>query len=122
MLPSDDDDLQAAYFLAHRYVDPMKAAGRPISETIANYTQKVDLRWEMSASGPEINAGSTQSEVSYTAAQAATEMKVTERHVRRLARRGDIYAEKPGRDWLIPQQAVNDYLEGRRNGRTRPAS
>ena len=116
------DDLEAAYFLAHRFVDPMRAAGRPVGEAIANYTRKVDLKWEMSASGPEIPDGSGQSEVSYNVAEAAAEMNVTERHVRRLAQKGDIDAEKPGRDWLIRRQAVVDYLEGRRNGRARPGS
>jgi len=45
----------------------------------------------------------------YTAAEAAFEMKVTEGHVRRLARKGDLRAEKHGRDWLIPADAVEDW-------------
>jgi excisionase family DNA binding protein len=119
MMPADDDDLQAAYFLAHRFVDPMQAAGRPINEAIRNYAQKVDLMWERSASGPLIHDGSGQSELPYNVAQAAAKMAVTERHVRRLAKKGDLDARKHGRDWLIPQRAVDDYLdlEARRNGR-----
>lgn len=109
-----DDDIQAAYFLAHRFVDPMHAAGRTVNDAIRNFTRKVDLAWDMHASGTESQDGSAQSEASYTVAEAAAEMTVTQGYVRRLARRGDLSgAEKPGRDWLIPRQAVTDYLETR---------
>lgn len=122
MIGPSGDHLEAAYFVAHRFVDPLRAAGRPISDSILNYVRELDLAWELSASGPETQLASTQSELSHSVARAAAEMHCTERHVRRLAQRGDIDAEKDGRDWRIPQQAVTDYLQGRRNGRARSGS
>lgn len=107
------DDVEAAYFLAHRFVDPMKAAGRPLNRLIESFCRKVDLYWEASASGPEIHDGRAQSEASYNTAEAASRLAVTDAHVRRLARNGDIEAQKHGRDWLIPQRAIDDYLERR---------
>ncbi|WP_197500937.1 helix-turn-helix domain-containing protein [Mycobacterium sp. E3251] len=112
------DDLEAAYFLAHRFVDPMKAAGRPVNRLIESFCRKVDLCWEMSANGPEIQDGRAQSEASYNTAEAASKLAVTDAHVRRLARNGDIEAQKHGRDWLIPERSIDDYSERRRNGRT----
>jgi excisionase family DNA binding protein len=113
------DDIDAAYYVNHRYLDPLRKAGK-LGQALESWFRKVDLAWELSARGPEIQAGSEQSEVLYTVAEAAAEMDVTQRHVRRLAQRGDIDARRYGRDWLIPPQAVSDYLqERRRNGRSR---
>src|SRR5277367_2025151 len=114
MIGPSGDDLEAAYFLGHRSFDPMQTTGRPISDSILNYMRKLDLAWDIAASGTQIHYDTAQSEASYTVAEAAAEMTVTQGYVRRLARRGDLNgAEKPGRDWLIPRQAVTDYLEAR---------
>ncbi len=115
------DDLEAAYFLAHRFVEPMRAAGRPVSDAIERYTRKVDLAWKMSASGPENTATAVTSEhESCDSAEAAQIIGVTERHVRRLADEGDLVGRKFGTAWVLSRQSVMDYAEGRQDGGIRP--
>ena len=123
MIPTDDDDLQAAYFLAHRFVDPMRAAGRPINDVIAKYTRKIDLSWQRSADGPE-NVGRSEAleQASCNTAEAARIIRVTQRQARRLAEKGDLEGQKFGTVWVLSRQSVNDYAEAKRNGRTRPGS
>lgn len=114
-----DDDIETAYYVNNRYVRPLIEAGQA-GHALKQWYRKVALCWETSACGPEIHDSPAQFEVSYNATQTAVKMSVTARHVRRLAEKGRLSgAEKCGRDWQIPETAVNDYLEERRNGRAR---
>ena len=118
-----DDDIEAAYHFNHRYIEPIRKAGK-LNRAAENWYRKVDLMWGSTASGTQINPDTAQYEAPYTVAEVAAEMTVTQGYVRRLARRGEFDgAEKHGRDWIIPRRSVADYMEGRRtNGRARPSS
>lgn len=53
-----------------------------------------------------------------TLKEAAQRCGLSPDHLRRLAERGDIWAQKIGRDWLTTEKAVRDYLaQNRRPGR-----
>jgi len=44
-----------------------------------------------------------------TTADVARQLSYTEQHTRLLIRRGFLEANKIGRDWLIPRQAIEDF-------------
>lgn len=119
----EGDDLEVAYHINHRYLEPVRKAGK-LNRAVENWYQKVELMWAIAASGNDIHDDGEQSEAQYTAAEAAKQMGVTNRQARHLATIGALPgATKHGRDWLIPRTAVDDYLERRRmNGRARPRS
>lgn len=52
-------------------------------------------------------------------ADAATRLGIDPSRVRVLCRSGRIKAQRPGRDWLIPEGAIVAY-EGQRRGPGRP--
>jgi excisionase family DNA binding protein len=118
---TDGDDLDSAYFVVREYVSCLGPDAK-LPAQVADWCLKVCVAWEMPASGPFTQESTASSKVSYNVAEAAAEMHVTERHVRRLAQTGDIDAEKRGRDWLIPQQAVADYMEGKWSKSTRTSN
>lgn len=105
------EDLDSAYYVVQRFISGLGPQAK-LPAQVADWCLKVRLAWDKSANGPETQDASRQSEVSYTVAQVAAEIHVSERHVRRLAKKGDLIgATRHGRDWLIPQTAVNGYME-----------
>jgi excisionase family DNA binding protein len=103
------DDLDSAFYVVQEYISGLGADGK-LPAQVADWCLQVRLAWETSASAPESAVAVGQlSQEPYTVAEAAFKMKVTEGHVRRLARKGDIRAEKHGRDWAIPADAIEDW-------------
>jgi excisionase family DNA binding protein len=112
------DDLDSAYYVTQRFVSSLGTDAEKLPAQIIDYCLKVRLTWETFASAPESGSLVGQfNEEWYTVAEAAFKMKVTSGHVRRLARRGDIRAEKHGRDWIIPATAVEDWRASERRRR-----
>jgi excisionase family DNA binding protein len=114
MIGETGDDLEAAFYVVQRFTDGLRAGAPPVPKQVTDWCLKVRLTWETSADGPQIQDGTASFEVLYTVSEAAPKMGVTERQVRRLAKNGDIDARRPGREWLIAEQAVIDYLKGRK--------
>src|ERR1700730_2131046 len=85
MIGASGDHLEAAYYVAHRFVDPLRAAGRPISDSILNYVRELDLTWEMSHAGHESDCGSAQSDPWISTRAAAQILEASTRQTRRLA-------------------------------------
>jgi len=48
-----------------------------------------------------------------TVAEAAEELGVTPRTIQRRIQRGELEAEMPGNEWLIPRRALDEYREHR---------
>jgi excisionase family DNA binding protein len=48
-----------------------------------------------------------------TVAEAADELGVTPRTIQRRIQRGEIEAEMPGTEWLIPRRELDEYREHR---------
>lgn len=107
------DDLEAAYFLAHRFVDPARAAGRPVNAVIEQFCRRVDILWDsMSADGHECGCGGAESgQVLIDAATAAARLGISERHVRRLV--NDLGGRKIAGVWAFDPQVVEEYAEER---------
>lgn len=103
------DDLDSAFYVVQDYISRLGTDAK-LPAQVADWCLKVRLTWESTASAPESGSLVGQlNEDPYTVAEAAFKMKVTSGYVRRLARKGDIRAEKHGRDWLIPADAVEDW-------------
>lgn len=110
-----EDDLQAAYFLAHRFVDSMRAAGRPVNTVIDRFCQKVTLAWEMSHTGRQTQTDRPRLDPWITTGQAAQELKLCARQVRRL--KDDLDGEMFNGRLRFPASAVRAYAQGRHDGR-----
>jgi excisionase family DNA binding protein len=110
----NDEDLQCAYYVNHRFLDPLRKAGK-LGQTLESWYRKVDLYWEMSADGPRKSGAPVLLESApLDTAEAAAILNVTRRQVRRLV--NDLDGFKRGAVWLFPKQTVMDYAEGRRSG------
>ena len=110
MMDPAGEDLDAAYYVAQRLVNELRAGAPPVPRQVIRWCLKVRLAWETSADGPETDDVAAELEP-YTVPQAAAEMHVTERHVRRLAKSGAIDARRYGREWIIPRQAVTEWRQ-----------
>ena len=116
------DDLEAAYYVARRFVDGMRAAKHAVPEAVRDWCFKVNVLWETSADGRLIDSGGEElEEAPLDTAAVAREIGVGEREVRRLAQKGDIAAHKCGPVWAFSKQAVAEHMEAR-SGRARPRS
>lgn len=51
----------------------------------------------------------------FTTAQVAERLHVSARTIKEKCAAGIIKASKPGRDWLIPESAIGEYLTRRAN-------
>jgi hypothetical protein len=115
MIGASGDDLEAAYFLGHRSFDPMRAAGRPISNSITNYMRKLDLTWEMAHVGHEFDSDSEQSDPWISTQAAAQIVGLSKRQTRRLA--PELEAEMFNGRLMFRDSKVREYSKGRRDGR-----
>lgn len=81
------------------------AAVRPLLEEWERVADLYAATLTRSARGPLLSANPPDSATvagnRMSTAKAAIELNCTERHVRRLIGRGDLQAERTGRDWLI---------------------
>src|ERR1700758_316509 len=105
------DDLQSAYFVVQRLVDGLRAGAPPVPRQVIDWCLKVRLAWETFDDEPVSAAAAQELSQELTVAQAAAEMRVTEQHVRRLARTGYIPARRPGREWLIPRDVATEWRQ-----------
>lgn len=104
-------DLDSAYYVVQRFIDGLRAGAPPVPRQVIDWCLKVRLTWETFDDEPVRDAAAQELSHELTVAQAAAEMRVTEQHVRRLARRGDIDARRPGREWLIPRGVVTEWRQ-----------
>jgi len=116
MIGASGDHIEAAYHVAHRFVDPLRAAGRPIPDSILAYVRELDLTWEMARAGHESDSGSEQSDPWISTRAAAQILEASTRQTRRLA--PDLEAEMFNGRLMFRESKVRDYAEGRRDGRT----
>ncbi len=116
MIGATGDHLEAQYYVAHRHVDPLRAAGRPIPDAILAYVREVDLTWEMARAGHQSGCGSEQSDPWISTRQAAHILELSQRQTRRLAT--DLEAEMFNGRLMFRESKVRDYAKGRRDGRT----
>lgn len=115
------DDLEAAYYVTHRFVNGLRAQKKPVPKSVADYCFNVTVAWETSADGhaPQPDSGESDSEELVDAATAARIVGVTERQIRRLA--NDLDGRKCSGVWVFAKQTVVEYGEAR-SGRTGPGS
>ena len=118
MMDLSGDDLDAAYFLVHRHVDSLRAAGRPVNASIESFYRKVNLLWAISDEGNEFCGGAEESEQVIGTVEASRILGVTPRHVGNLAK--DLDGWQVGRTWSFKWKTVMAYAEARRDGRLRP--
>lgn len=118
----EGEDLDCAYYVAHRFIGAQRAMNRPVPGTVLQWCRRVALAWELSADGHESDGetGELNQEELCDTAEAAHIMGVTERQARRLA--NDLDGRKVAGVWTFRRQAVVDYAEAKRDGRTRPAA
>lgn len=50
-----------------------------------------------------------------TSADAAKQLGYTVQHIRRLVRQGTLLGEKMGRDWVVQQSSVEEFMAHREN-------
>lgn len=108
------DDLEAAVFLASRFVNAMKAQGRPVNHVIENFRLKVTLMWEMSRVGHQSVSDEAEFDTWLPTSQAAQELKLSTRHTRRL--KADLDGEFFNGRLMFRESKVRAYAEGKRDG------
>jgi hypothetical protein len=113
-----EEDIEAAYHVNHRLLDPLRKAGRPINRVLENWCQKVDLMWEMSRAGRESDGPTEELETWISTREAARELELSPRQTRRL--KTDLDGEDFNGRLMFRQSKVRTYAEGKRNGGSRP--
>jgi hypothetical protein len=108
---NDDIDADCQYYVVQRFIDGLRAGGRPVPKQVTDWCLKIKLNWEIAADGSDSRGDPEQLQV-YGTGEVASILNVTRRQVRNLV--NDLDAQKSSGVWVFPKQAVLDYAKERK--------